>query len=556
MEHSPSEKTLMDMDDESRWDAESDFEYDPESDDGSEDQDMDDEDEEEEEGDAFTMDEAADESSDDLPLAEDPQSDSQRIVAQYISPQVQHLTLAQINQREALLVAQVSSLVGRGSNDCAILLRHFAYDKERLLERYFEDPESVLFQAGICPMSSSNGPSSTEISIHSASAGAAASECSICYSDIIDSFNLACAHSFCRDCYHAYCTLKIRELGQSSISCLQSGCSVLLSESLIKSVTDSGTFSRYENLLSLAYVDRIPTIKWCPAPDCENAVECNTVNTTKKLDFLVPAVSCECGTRFCFGCAQPDHRPIPCGLVQLWHKKCSDDSETINWLCINTKPCPKCDTAIEKNGGCNHMTCTKCRHEFCWACPGIWTSYSHKCDKFEDPTETDRKSAAQLHAKYVHYSSRFINHEQSGNLDQTASERTRNEILEVLDQTCLSWVQLDFITQATQTLVIARSTLKWTYAFAFFLCKKQNSTHLFEDNQADLEGAVEALSGLLQKTGFDENPQTVEGFRKDVLHQLVYVRKRADVLMQATAQDLLASRFVWNADDSSLDKLK
>ncbi|TPX73290.1 hypothetical protein CcCBS67573_g05443 [Chytriomyces confervae] len=547
MEHSPSEKTLMDMDDESGWEAESDFEYDPESDLGSEDQDVEDEDEDEE-GDAFTMDEAADESSDDLPLAEDPHSDSQRIVAQYISPQVQHLTLAQINQREALLVAQVSSLVGRGSNDCAILLRHFAYDKERLVERYFEDPESVLFQAGICPMSSSRGPSSTEISIHPASAGAAAPECSICYSDIIDSFHLACAHSFCRDCYHAYCTLKIRELGQSSISCLQSGCSVLLSESLIKSVTDIATFSRYDKLLSLSYVDRIPTIKWCPAPDCENAVECSTVNPTKKLDILVPAVSCQCGTSFCFGCAQPDHRPIPCGLVQLWHKKCSDDSETINWLCINTVIVT---TAVVINFQI-HLNKTATRN----LVQRIWTSYSHKCDKFEDPTETDRKSAAQLHAKYVHYSSRFINHEQSGNLDQTASERTRSEILEVLDQTGLSWVQLDFITQATQTLVIARSTLKWTYAFAYFLCKKQNSTHLFEDNQADLEGAVEALSGLLQKTGFDENPQSVDGFRKDVLHQLVYVRKRADVLMQATAQDLVSGQFVWNADDSSLDKLK
>lgn len=36
------------------------------------------------------------------------------------------------------------------------------------------------------------------------------------------------------------------------------------------------------------------------------------------------------------------------------------------------KRCPQCHMYIEKNEGCMHMTCCKCRHEFCWECMSSW----------------------------------------------------------------------------------------------------------------------------------------------------------------------------------------
>jgi hypothetical protein len=44
-------------------------------------------------------------------------------------------------------------------------------------------------------------------------------------------------------------------------------------------------------------------------------------------------------------------------------KKCADDSETSNWISAHTKECSKCNSTIEKNGGCNHMSCKKCKYE-------------------------------------------------------------------------------------------------------------------------------------------------------------------------------------------------
>lgn len=50
-----------------------------------------------------------------------------------------------------------------------------------------------------------------------------------------------------------------------------------------------------------------------------------------------------------------------------------------NLLEAVTRPCPRCFVAIEKVGGCVHMTCAnrRCRHEFCWLCLQDWRSPNH-----------------------------------------------------------------------------------------------------------------------------------------------------------------------------------
>lgn len=190
---------------------------------------------------------------------------------------------------------------------------------------------------------------------------------------------------------------------------------------------------RYHILLTRTYVDDKENLKWCPAPDCKYAVECPI--KSKDLPKIVPTVRCDCGFDFCFGCTLKNHQPAPCSLVRRWLKKCADDSETANWISANTKECPKCNSTIEKNGGCNHMTCRKCRNEFCWMCMGVWSEHGtswYNCNRFEEKSGSDARDAQaksrQSLERYLHYYNRYANHEHSAKLDKDIYLKTEKKM--------------------------------------------------------------------------------------------------------------------------------
>ena len=74
----------------------------------------------------------------------------------------------------------------------------------------------------------------------------------------------------------------------------------------------------------------------------------------------------------------------------------------------------------------------------------------------------------------------------------------------------------------------------WTYAFAFYL-ERNNMTSIFEDNQKDLEMAVEGLSEMFEKPPSElaDNKLKVE-----IMDKTAYCNKRRIILLNDTAQTL------------------
>ncbi|CAB95997.1 E3 ubiquitin-protein ligase dbl4 [Schizosaccharomyces pombe] len=435
-------------------------------------------------------------------------------------------------------INQLTSIIDLTREQVLGLYRYFKWNRERLLERYIDAPEESLQKAGV----GLSGSKQREVVHHEGT-------CEICYDEgCLPFFSAECDHEFCLACYRQYLDSRISE-GESVIQCPEESCTQIVSIQSITKVLDEKSLDRYHRLLDRSFVDDNDHLRWCPAPDCEFAIECHV--TQASLSSVVPTVTCNCGKQFCFGCGHDNHQPTICPLVKIWLQKCQDDSETANWIHANTKECPKCSTTIEKNGGCNHMTCKKCKYEFCWVCLGPWTEHGNNwytCNRYEEKSSTSArdsqsKSRASLE-RYLHYYNRFANHEQSAKLDHELYEHTHKRMTQMQVDSNLSWVEVQFLKNAVDILFQCRQTLKWTYAFAYYLARN-NQTEIFEDNQRDLELAVENLSELCERPCQD---CSLSVFKQRVLDKTVYVRSRRDVLLDDTARGLAEGRWEYVVD--------
>ncbi|KAJ6790192.1 hypothetical protein PWT90_07898 [Aphanocladium album] len=451
-----------------------------------------------------------------------------------------------IQKQQDDMIAEVNMILDMGKEDAAIMLRHFRWNKERLLEDYMDRPEKILEAAGL----SSN---TSDLPKLEAVPGFV---CDICCEDEegLQTFAMKCGHRYCVDCYRQYLTQKIRDEGEAArIQCPSDGCGRILDSRSLDLLVTSELTGRYHELLNRTYVEDKDIFKWCPAPDCPNAVECGIKK--KDLDRIVPTVECSCGFRFCFGCPNPDHQPAPCDLVKKWLKKCADDSETANWINANTKECPKCQSTIEKNGGCNHMTCRKCRYEFCWMCMGLWSEHGtswYNCNRYEEKSghearDAQTKSRTSL-ARYLHYYNRYANHEQSARLDKDIAVKTEKKMVQLQTTSGMSWIEVQYLNAASQALQTCRQTLKWTYAFAFYLAKT-NLTEIFEDNQKDLEMAVENLSEMFEKPIQELSDSKL---KVDIMDKTSYCNKRRIILLEDTADNLAKGNWSLTQRENSL----
>ena len=181
-------------------------------------------------------------------------------------------------------------------------------------------------------------------------------DCPICYGPKENPVLLSCGHSLCRDCF-------ICQLDQMTFNCCE--CDSLLTIPEINLSQDLNLIEKQAQYAVEKYLERHPNdFKHCSSAHCSGIV-C--------IDQSQVAHCQSCNKTYCIKCNEPPHPGLDCSN--------EEEALIIEWKKANTKPCPKCKNNIEKNGGCNHITCYYCGAHFCWLCGflangGCWCLYT------------------------------------------------------------------------------------------------------------------------------------------------------------------------------------
>jgi ariadne-1 len=281
-----------------------------------------------------------------------------------LNPNFHYSVLTQNQYIELMMnyVDEVKDILQLPTSIIKLLLHYYKWNKQRLLEKFYEiDQDEFFHQAKII------NPFAQKLA-ENKSTGI----CLICYSDDQNEiFSLECQHTFCNTCWKNYIINQIVHQGLAqTIVCPDFQCEILIDDETIKKFLNNNEFVQhiYQKIILNSYIDHNPRARWCPGKNCGDIILATSLTSAYNYAQLITCHHCQ--TSFCFQCAQPWHDPIKCIFLLQWNKKLLDDSQTAIWLIGNTKSCPKCKIGIEKNGGCDHMTCRNCRHEFCWLCFG------------------------------------------------------------------------------------------------------------------------------------------------------------------------------------------
>ncbi|XP_050098346.1 potential E3 ubiquitin-protein ligase ariadne-2 isoform X2 [Anopheles aquasalis] len=348
--------------------------------------------------------------------------------------------------------------------------------------------------------------------------------CPVCVTvQSTDKFHrLSCQHSFCRDCWAMHFEIQIGQGISTQIECMEQRCDVRVPEDLVLNLLNRPVLrDKYQQFAFADYVKSHPELRFCPGPNCQIIIRSQDISPKK--------ATCKvCKTSFCFRCGTDYHAPTDCQIIRKWLTKCADDSETANYISAHTKDCPKCHICIEKNGGCNHMQCFNCKHDFCWMCLGDWKAHGseyYECSRYkENPNiahESVHAQAREALKKYLHYYERWENHSKSLQLEQQTLDRMKARINEKVMKGLGTWIDWQHLFDAAALLAKCRYTLQYTYPYAYYM---ESRKELFEYQQAQLEAEIENLSWKVERA------ETTD--RGELENQMDIAEKRRTTLLK------------------------
>jgi len=198
--------------------------------------------------------------------------------------------------------------------------------------------------------------------------------CTICFQDKTElemGWVLCDSHPdrrFCLECLRSYYKFQVTDGEVLRVVCPDPECEREILEDEIISYLTPELVQKYHKFKETRLIQLSKNARFCTMKDCEGWMVGSCMK--RHLCCKQKLICKTCGVAQCFKCGN------------VWHgyfTRCDRGTDVSYALWSIGKAickCPKCKARIWKDGGCNHMTCRYCKHEFCWICKGKY-SYRH-----------------------------------------------------------------------------------------------------------------------------------------------------------------------------------
>lgn len=202
-------------------------------------------------------------------------------------------------------------------------------------------------------------------------------ECPVCFGDYTpeDMETLGCGqHSCCFDCAVKHASAQV-QLGDVPC-CFAEDCHATIDPLVARRLLHGRDYECYLQMTLWTN----PNVQACPR--C-----CEVLFSEHNIGCDIGSCSCpSCGHVFCLACRCEAHGGSSCqwalqhncvfhAALQLEANGKTESTvcNTVSGSCVDSsclKVCPRCRACVEKadKDSCDHVTCARCRHEFCWAC--------------------------------------------------------------------------------------------------------------------------------------------------------------------------------------------
>ena len=338
------------------------------------------------------------------------------------------VTAEKFAAEQAALIADVCESLGIVEQLALPLLKHFRWDRVALTTHWFADHAKTLAAAGFSPADITGAPRAGAPALERSESGRHF-VCAICCVErpLEQFFDLGCGHRYCEACWRTHLRARSRSAGNDIVysGCLFTcscgecaaaaarharephACARVVPLAAMVRFLDEQALARYTEHRTASFVDALPTLAWCPGPGCGLGVR-------YAKDTPGRTIKCACGFEFCWQCRKPPHAPATCAQAARWREQQRgagddlDDGGTQQFISAHTKKCPNarcgvvfsmhictegCPTPCPNRerpseGGCNHITCKQCKHEWCWLCQKPWAGHGGSYYHVRPPSPT------------------------------------------------------------------------------------------------------------------------------------------------------------------------